>query len=66
MAEQIQAGKRQRELFIKKSTRVAASYFPLFLRQRGQNGGKISVCEDNPLTAYHNRVLLVGVYEICV
>ena len=26
MAEQIQAGKRQRELFIKKSTRVAASY----------------------------------------
>ena len=26
MAEQIQAGKRQRELFIKKSTRVAESY----------------------------------------
>ena len=28
--------------------------------------GKISICEDNPLTAYRNRVLLVRVYEICV
>lgn len=34
--------------------------FPLFLLQRGQGSGMLSVCEDNPVTIYRNRVLLVG------
>ena len=46
--------------------KVKVDDFPLFLRQRGQSGCKIPVCEDNPLTTHHNRVLLVGVYEIGV
>ena len=46
--------------------KIKVNDFPLFLWQRGQGFGKISICEDNPLTAYRNRVLLVRVYEICV
>ena len=39
--------------------KIKVNDFPLFLWQRGQGFGKISICEDNPLTAYRNRVLLV-------
>ena len=46
--------------------KIKVNDFPLFLWQRGQGFGKISICEDNPLTAYRNRVLLVRVYEISV
>ena len=49
-----------------RSASLESGHVNLFLRQRGQSGCKISVCEDNPLTAYHNRVLLVGGCKIFV
>ena len=42
------------------------TFFPLFLRQKGQGFGKLPARKDNPLTAYRNRVLLTRVYKIFI
>ena len=57
--------KRRETVFIKTRNR-SFSLEKDSIWQRGQSGCKIPVCEDNPLTAHHNWILLLGVYVICV
>ncbi len=58
--------KRRETVFIKTRNRSFSLEKDDSIWQRGQSGCKIPVCEDNPLTAHHNWILLVGVYVICV